>query len=193
MKNRKNLLIIGCIIVVLGIISSFSNSSEELNNNVKNNQLIVNTIETITEPQEEKYYEDDETINKYIVLFNSINPNNKITSDMLSVYYHHGSEHKDQVKLVLDGLDVIISAKYKDTISINIDNPNKDNDAIKTLILKVVKVFNPFTTAEQINQYVDSQEAASDINTYENVEYWTNKDVDGNRIEYIKITGKLEK
>ena len=186
MKNKKNLLIIGCIIVVLGIISSFSSPSEELNNSVTNNQLVVNTTETITEPQEEKYYEDDETINKYIVVFNNINPNNKITSDMLSGYYHHGSEHKDQVKLVLDGLDVIISANYKDSISINIDNPNKDNDAIKALILKVVKVFNPSTTAEQINQYVDSQGATSDINTYENVEYWTNKSVDGKRIISLK-------
>ena len=192
MKNKKNLLIIGCIIVVLGIISSFSSPSEEFNNSVTNNQLVVNTTETITEPQEEKYYEDDETINRYIVLFNNINPNNKITSDMLSVYYHHGSEHKDQVKLVLDGLDVIISANYKDSISINIDNPNKDNDAIKALILQVVKVFNPYTTAEHINQYVDSQGVTSDINTYENVEYWTSKGVDGKRIAYIKITGKLE-
>ena len=196
MKNKKNLLIVGIIVIVLGVISSISNFEEDVNNNLINttdNQVIINNVYNITETQEEKIYEDDDTINKYIVLFNSMNPDNRITADMLSVYYHHGSEHKDQVKLTLEDLPIIITANYKDSISINIDNLNDDNIVIKSLIQKFVKVFNSSITAENIDQYIDSQGAGSNIDTYDNIEYWTNKDANGKRIEYIKITGKLEK
>ena len=196
MKNKKNLLIIGCIIIVICLIGSISDFEEDVNNNTNNmvdNQVTSNDIGNIPEIQEEKIYKDDETINKYIVLFNSINPDNKITTDMLSVYYHHGSEHKDQVTLVLDNLPVIITANYKDSISVNIDNSNKDNIVIKSLIEKFVKVFDSSITSEKIDKYLDSKGASSSINTYENVEYWMNKDANGERIEYIKITGKLEK
>lgn len=192
---KKNLLIIGSIIIVLGLISSFSNFEEDVNNttNMDDNHAIINNSDDIIEVQEEKYYEDDETINKFIVLFNSMNPDNKITTDMLSAYYHHGSEHKDQVKLILEKLPIIITANYKDSISINIDNLNEDNIVIKTLIKKFVKVFNSSITSENIDQYIDSQGAGSNIDTYDNIEYWTNKDGNGDRIIYIKITGKLER
>ena len=69
MKNKKNLLIVGIIVIVLGVISSISNFEEDVNNNLINttdNQVIINNVYNITETQEEKIYEDDDTINKYI-------------------------------------------------------------------------------------------------------------------------------
>lgn len=196
MNNKKNLLFIGSIVIVLVLIGYIGNfEKEDINNNTINiveNQIVADNTTNITEVQEEKYYEADETINKYITLFNSMNPDNKITTDMLSVYHHHGSDHENQVKLILEDLPIIITANYKNNISINIDNSNDDNIVIKSLIKKFVKVFNFSITDENIEQYLDSQGAGSNIDTYDNIEYWTNKDGNGDRIIYIKITGKLE-
>jgi len=166
----------------------------EINKNeIGNNTEIQN--ENVTDKNEISeiiYYEYDETINKYVTLYNNMYPDNKITSDMLSIYHHHGSDHKEQAKLILEDLFITISSGWGEQISIYIENSKDDNVIIKNLIKKFVKVFDNSITDEKIDQYIDSQGGSSSIDTYDGIEYLTNKNLDGTRIEYIKITGKLK-
>ena len=188
MKNNKK-LIIGSIVVILILLCVLGSIKSEQNSNE------VNTVENITntvQSSKEIYYKYDETINKYITLFNDMYIDNKITSDMLSVYYHHGSEHENQVKFNMQNLEVLLTANYTNNISICIENPNDDNATIKKLIKYFIKVFDPSITDEKIDTYINSQGAGSNIVTYDGIEYWINKNLDGTKIEYIKITGKLQ-
>lgn len=183
-KSLEIFIILVLVTVFFVIMTGCEYKSEKENNN--NTNYTINS-----EVKKEIYYADDETINKYISIYNNINSENKITSDMLSVYHHHGSDHKDQVTLNINDLPITITANYKDSISIYINNKNNDNTSIKSVIKKFVKTFNSSISDENIEEYIDLQGAGSSINTYDNIEYWINKDLKGDRIEYIKITGKI--
>lgn len=194
MKNIY-ILIIGIVLIVITLGALFYKGDKVSENQSTSNEsknILKDDTSKMNEIQEEKYYDADENINRYIVLFNSMNPDNRITADMLSVYHHHGSDHINQVMFTLESFPILITANYKNSVSINIDNVNTDNIAIKSLIKKFVKVFNSSITDEKIEQYLDSQGTGSDINTYDNIEYWTRKDGNGDKITYIKITGKLK-
>ena len=155
-----------------------SNENNNLDHNIKNK------IEVI--------YEDDENINLFVNKYNEENEP-KITEEMLNVYHHHGSDHKEQVKVVLDGFDSIITGgKITDEVSVYIDNKDNNDDNIKKLIVKIVKVFNSTLKDEDIIKNIDSQDAGSNIDIFDDIEYWTNKSNDGKKIVYIKITGKIK-
>lgn len=79
-----------------------------------------------------------------------------------------------------------------DKASVYIDNNDADDSKIKELIVKIVQVFNPNLNHEEIIQNVDSQGSGSNIDDYNDIEYWINKNSDGTNIEYIKITGKIK-
>lgn len=139
-----------------------------------------------------EYYKDDENINKFINLYNNLYPETKITSDMLTVYHHHGSDHKDQVKINIDGFDSIITGGLlTNKVSVYIDNDKNDDVEIKKLIVKIVKVFNSSLKDEDIIEHINSQGIGSNINTFNEIEYWTNKNSDGSKILYIKLTGVI--
>ncbi len=180
-------IIIGvCLLYYIGNLNSKKNITENSMNKVQNN------INNKLSDEFTLYYEDDQTINKYISLFNNMYPNNKITRDMLSVYYHHGAEHKNQVKFIMSGFEIVLTANYTDDISIYVENIKNDDVEITNLIKNFIKVLNPNISDDKLDEYIDSQESGSNINTYDGIEFWINKNLDGTKIEYIKITGKIQ-
>ena len=114
---------------------------------------------------------------------------------MLSVYNHHGSDYKDQVQVTIKDMQITLTCNtYSKQLSVNIENRvNNNNDNIlKELTKRFVKVYNQEITDEQIEEHLNNLRAGSDIQTYEDIEYWTNKGLDNNIIEYIKLTGELK-
>lgn len=150
-----------------------------------------NVINDEEEKQEMVYYEYDETINKYVTLYNDLYPDNKITSEMLSIFHHHGSDHKDQAKLILDDLSITISSGWDEKISIYIENSSDDNVIIKNLVKRFVKVFDNSIKDETVDLCLDKNEC-SIYETNDNIDYSIYKDGNGERIIYMTIDGSLK-
>ena len=72
-----------------------------------------------------------------------------------------------------------------------IDNGKNDDVEIKKLIVKIVKVFNSSLKDKDIIEHINSQGIGSNINTFNEIEYWTNKNSDASKILYIKLTGVI--
>lgn len=73
--------------------------------------------ETVEEPESlPQIYEGNELINLYLNRYNEANPEDVISSSDFEVYYHHGSEHKDQIAFTQS--EVIISAKVGGKIQV---------------------------------------------------------------------------
>lgn len=197
--NRKVLLIIVTIIVILVFgymvlkLNEPNNDNEDLSTNLEdynnsgNNELSgIDFIE---------YYKDNENINRFINIYNKLYPDNLISKEDISVYHHNGRDHKEQVQLNINNLEVKITGSinsYDNKTSVFIkNNTNADSDKIlRDLIKRVVKVYNVNIKDERIDEYLNNQQNSSDINTYDGIEYLTNKN--NNIIEYIKITGDLK-
>ena len=182
--NKFYVILLNVLILFCIVGCSDSNTNSERSRVSDENSSLENKIETI--------YEDDENINLFANKYNEENAP-KITSEMLSVYHHHGSDHKDQVKVVIDGFELTITGGIiTDKVSVYIENKDNNDNNIKKLIIKIVKVFNSAVKDEDIIKNIDSQDVGSNIDVFDDIEYWTNKSVDGSRIEYIKITGKIK-
>lgn len=192
MKDKKIVIVLIVItfIVLCAIIAG--NNTDNTENKVETNQS-----EEKNEIQEGKddIYKDDELINIFLNKYNELYANEQVTSEMLSVYSHHGSNHKDQVQFTLDDLQITLTGgnSLSKKISVSIENKaNSNNDnALRNLAKRFAKVYDKELTDEKIEEHLNSQGSGSDIQTYEEIEYWTNKGLDNNIIEYIKLTGKL--
>jgi len=140
----------------------------------------------VKEKNEIEYYKDNKGINSFINKFNNMYPDNKITSDMLSVYHHHGSDHKDQVQFYMDGLQITLTGGS----SVYIDNTKNDNaDTIKKLTIMFTKVFDNTLTDEQVEEYWNKHvNGSSSIETYGNIEFWSQHS--NGKVSYMKITKK---
>ena len=193
--NKKKLIIISSIILLLVIIGYIATHNNDVNN-IKNFSG-TNNVETIESKEILKeYYKDNEIINKFINIFNEMYPEDQISSDMLSVYNHHGNYHKEQVQFYLNNLQITLTGSIgtdKNEISVYIDNTKNSNsdETLRSLTKKFIKVYNDNITDKKIDEYLNSQESASDINKYDGIEYWTSKTIDSNIIESIKIIGNL--
>lgn len=55
-------------------------------------------------------YPDDKPINIWLIKYNSLYPESPITEDDYSVYYHHGSYHKNQIKFTTDGFPIVLTS-----------------------------------------------------------------------------------
>lgn len=184
-KFNKTLLVLFIIILITGCSLNSNNNVNENDNNLNGETEKIEMIE---------YYKDNEMINKYLNSFNKLYPTHKITNDMLSVYHHHGSDHKDQVQFYMEDKQITLTGgTYTNTISIYIDNLKSDNDdIIKELTIMFTKAINNNLSENQIAKYWDLQkESDTNINTYGNIEYWSNKYISKDIFEYIKISGEI--
>ena len=81
---------------------------------------ISEPVESTEEPESlPQIYEGNELINLYLNRYNEANPEAVIESSDFEVYYHHGSEHKDQIAFTQS--EVIISAKVGHKIQVVIE------------------------------------------------------------------------
>lgn len=184
MKENKKLLIAGIVLIFIVLCFAFGGNNAENTN--KNNTNIENkATEELVE-----YYKDDTMINLFINKYNQLY-DEKITSEMLTVYHHNGSDHKNQVKLYIDNLEVILTGNTT-KISAYVENTEVSDEAVRNLTKKIVKVYNQEVTDGQIEEYLNNQKSSNDIQTYDGIEYWTNKGLDNDVIKNIKITGSLK-
>ena len=96
----------------------------------------------IEEKELVEIYKDNEIINEFLNKFNEANSDYQITSDMLTKYYHHGSEHDDQIKFTLDDVPILITSSGFG-IEIIIDNPTYENeDELKRISYLFIKAYN---------------------------------------------------
>ena len=188
---NKKVLILGIILLFIVLCFIFGGNTNN-NTNMNNNTNIENNMTEATTQSDEliEYYKDDAMINLFANKYNQLY-DEKLTSEMLIPYYHHGSEHKNQVKLNMNNMEVILTGSTT-KISVNIENDTESDEALRNLIKKFVKVYNQNITDNQIEEYLNNQSSSNDIKTYDGIEYSINKGLNNNVIESIKITGTLK-
>lgn len=150
------------------------------------------TETTDTEEQLVTYYDRDATINLYLNRFNSSNPDQLINSDLFNVYYHHGSEHDDQIIFNRDDVEVVISANdWSSSIKLFIDgSKDKTFDDYKLLFFQYGRAFNPKLTDEKLGTYW--QAVLDDIiNSAEFDEFDCSLTIYDDEIEDMIIEGKI--
>lgn len=190
MKKNNKLLIAGIVLIFIVLVFAFSGKDSK-NDNENTTNIMNGETEKRTEDLVE-YYKDDAMINLFINKYNQIY-DEKITSEMLTVYHHNGTDHKNQVKVNIDNLEVILTGNTT-KISAYIENSEDSNsdESLRKLTKKIVKVYNQEIADVQIEEYLNNQKSSSDIQTHDDIEYWTNKTIDGDIIKNIKITGNLK-
>ena len=100
------------VIIALGIALSLSAcgntakvnepiEAEKVTEAIESTPEVTEEPETATEEAEELsvIYADDEEINLYLNRYNEVNVGQEITADQFEPYKHHGSVHKNQIKL----------------------------------------------------------------------------------------------
>lgn len=144
-------------------------------------------------------YADDEGIQEYLALYNALHPEVPVTSKMLTKYYHHGRDHDDQVKFMLDGVEILVTnesgifSREGYEISIFIDNPDKDNGRIKELFFMFMKIFDQSladaTLESTWGRLTDS--GSSNNEEVADIECMTNVGISDRVVEYMKIEGTI--
>lgn len=156
--------------------------------NTKDNEIVTSSEEINASLT--TYYEDDDVINGYINRFNDTNQDIQITADMLSVYRHHGRDHKDQVRLHIDGHDITVSSKpYSDNaVGVFIDNTatHDNNERMRQLALMFLLSFDERITAADFNECLLAANITCEI--YD-VDFMVYTNVNKDAIEYINIEG----
>lgn len=188
---KKIYLLVSLIIIVL-FLSGCTNQNQFSNNYDKST---INDVSNNDEKEQEdiEYYKDNEMINKFINIFNRLYTDNLITSDMIKIYHHHGSDHKNQVQFYIKDKQITLTNEYSNKISVYIDNlKSNEDDIIKDLTIMFTKVLDNSLTTEEIETYWNTQKASGSINDYNDIEYQTSQNLSTGKIEYIKISGKLE-
>lgn len=189
-KQLKYCLIFSSIVAVL-FLSGCTN--ENLISSNDNKSTINNTSSNEENQKDIEYYKDNEMINKFINIFNRLYNENSITSDMISVYHHHGSDHKNQVQFYLKDKQITLTNENTNTMSVYIDNlKGADDDVIKDLTIMFTKVFDTTLTTEEIESYWSKQKESGSINNYNDIEYQTSQNLSTGKLEYIKITSKIK-
>lgn len=123
----------------------------------------TNTPETTTPIQtavpnnattNEVIYEANKKINKYITSFNIVNHDTPITSEMAQKYYHHGSEHDDQVKFYMNEFEVVLADNANLSVVVQRKaRDNRTNDEFKEMFFKYAKGYNTTITDEKLTAY----------------------------------------
>ena len=92
-------------------------------------------------------YADDSNINKWLNRYNSLYPDSKLTSEDFTVYHHHGSDHKNQIKLTIDDFPMVLtSGKAIITCYQN----GKTTEDCQKLFCKIVPIYCPDLSEEEV-------------------------------------------
>ncbi len=120
---------------------------------------------------------------------------------MISPYYHHSNYHKEQVKILINNIEVTLTSDvYNNKISIFIDNAknsvnisNSSDEEILQLAVLFSRVLKQSLSKEDFEEYFNKQkESNSSISEYYGIEYQISKNINTNIVEYIKISSKLD-
>lgn len=184
------------VIIALGIALSLSacgntdtavnepTEAEKVTEAIESTPEVTGEPETATEEAEELpvIYADDEEINLYLNRYNEANVGQEITADQFEPYKHHGSVHKNQIKLKTE--ETTISATgTKVTVYLEY----KDLEQYKEAFLRFVKPFSD-TDIEKFWEQV----LADDTRVIEFDGFSTETSKFNGDIEYMSIYGSIE-
>lgn len=186
MKNKK-VLIGAAIIIFIILCAIFSgDTTDKTNNEIQNQIEVKNEIEENVE----YIYKEDELINKFLNKYNELYSEEPISAEMISVYHHHGTDHKDQIQFTLKGLQITLTDEIQSSKKVSVFIQNKSNSkndkVLKELTKKFVKLYNQELTNQQIEDSLNKQ------TSIDNIEFQISKAIDNDVIEYIKIIGIIE-
>lgn len=191
--KAKNIFTIVALLLVLIACGSPNNMNE--NTPIVDNP-IGDTNKGINEEKEDivTYYDRNSDINLYLNRFNSSNPDYVIDSNLFEVYYHHGSEHDNQIIFYRDGFKVVISDILwgnDNEIKLVIQcDEYKTIEDYKALFLQYAKAFSIELTDEKLETYWGA--VLDDIiysSKFDEFECSLNKY--GDIIEWMTIEGKI--
>lgn len=199
--NKKHIysLIIACslLLTACGTTSSETSNPTENFNTETTTEVNKSSSEESTEEIINTIYADNENINAFLLEYNSQYPDSIITSDMLTKYYHHGTEHDNQVTFLVDNVSIILSSEnsFSAKTSIYFDNDDPTNENAKNLFMRFVKVYSPELTEDDLvvlwNEIIANGSLYDDSKN--NIEFQLSKSPANNAIDYLKITGYIEK
>lgn len=191
-------LIVLVVIVTLFLLGEV-NVDISKNNDIKQEQSSTKHIEEESTNAEldKKNYEFDDTIDSFLKKYNEIY-SDKITSEMVSKYYHHGREHDNQIKVLNEDFEITISSTYVNGgnkgISVLIDNiKNLSNEEFKNIYKHYTKVYNENFSDEKLEEYWNELAGTSysSMEKYDDIEFYL---VYGTHdiVDYMEITGEIQ-
>lgn len=179
------------IMIVIGLLSFVGCSSEEetKSNEDKIQESIVEQAETNVEAELEIYYDANDTINRYLNNYNSINPHTAIEKDMFEVYHHHGKEHNNQIIMYRDDYEIVISDIVN--LEVVINGKSVDNESYRVMFKEFAKGYDTTLTDDILDNYW--QQLLDDtINDVEFEEFECDLTIFQDKIEYMKLSGKIK-
>lgn len=154
----------------------------------------------VDEPTEEVevlpvIYEDNDLINLYLNRYNDANIDAPIERADFEVYYHHGSEHKNQIIFRETAFEsIVITAPASNKVEVAIQGKVKDGiteEDYKQVFILYAKGYNAGLSEEVLEGYWKQVlENVSNYTDFEEFEVGIRRGSGG--IEYITITGELQ-
>ena len=165
------------LIVLVVIIALFSQGEENIdiskNNDIEQEQSSAKQTEEESTNAEfdKKIYEFDDTIDSFLKKYNEIY-SDKITSEMVSKYYHHGREHDDQIKVLNDEMPSLNIHLIENDLFININGLLEKEIVLKTfkerfnldVELGIKEITEEVIEEEEIEEVKDSHYTYSRMN-----------------------------
>lgn len=178
------------VVIALGVALSLSacgNTDKAVNEPteaIESTPEVTEEPETPTEEVEELpvIYADDKEINLYLNRYNEANVGQEITEDQFEPYKHHGSVHKNQIKLKTEGT-TISATGTKVTVYLEY----KDLEQYKEAFLRFVKPFSDTDIEKCWEQVLEDDTRVIEFDGFSTE---TSK-FNGN-IEYMSIYGSIE-
>lgn len=149
-------------------------------------------VEETIEPEESipVIYAEDELINRYLNSYNEAVTEAPIESGDFEVYYHHGSEHKDQILILEESFDSVVISSRLGEIDITIEGGNTD-EAYKEAFYRFARGYNSLLSNDELEEYWG--QAMSNLNSYtqlDEFEIYIRSYNDA--IELLEISGEVE-
>lgn len=189
------------LIIVLGlaIIGSIFGSNDEFKNEEKqvneDNFKLKDKYSNNEKVKLDKIYDKDETINKFLNRYNEIYPDKKIESEDVQMLHHHGQDHPNQVKILSNDLEIILS-NVSSEFSVLLNSGNNDlqkdiNYEFKDAFTKIIKTFNSEISDDKIEKFWKD---LLETNYFEgdNISGNSMRGIDEDHIGYINIEGKFK-
>lgn len=197
----KSSKIFKILIIILGlaIIGSIFGSNDEFKNEEKqSNEDNFKSKDKYSNNEKvklDKIYDKDETINKFLNRYNEIYPDKKIESKDVQMLHHHGQDHPNQVKILYNDLEIILSnvaSEFSVLLNSGNDDLQKDiNYEFKDAFTKIIKTFNSEMSDDKIEKYWKD---LLETNCFEgdNISGNSMRGIDEDHIGYINIEGKFK-
>ena len=148
--------------------------------------------------QEVIIYKEDKGIQAFLTAYNKLYPDNAITADMVTMYYHHGRNHEDQVQFYINEYEITVSndsfySSNSYDISVFFRNHSDNNDGVKELFFTFMRVFDNSLSDETLESYwiLQTNDGSSNWDTFGEIYSSTNVNPWKKLVEYTKIEGQI--